>query len=71
MSCPNRPPCPEGTSTWHCAKRAEIELAMFHGTLDRDHGEGLLRAYHLLVRPMSATEMYQRDARRREKGLLF
>ena len=71
MDCPNRPPCPVGTPTWHCAKRAELETAMLHGEIEREDGERLLRLYGLIVRPASATEIYQREQRRRERGTLF
>jgi hypothetical protein len=44
---------------------------MLHGEIEREDGERLLRLYGLIVRPASATEIYQREQRRRERGTLF
>ena len=69
--CRHKPPCPLGTPPWQCGKRSEIEAAVFHGTLDRPTGTELLRKFGLPIRPASATERYQTEQRRIEKGLLF
>jgi hypothetical protein len=44
---------------------------MFRGIIERDSGEHLLKSYGLPIRPQSATERYNREQRRVEKGLLF
>ena len=69
MACPHKPHCPDGTPTWNCGKRTAIETAMFRRELNRADGERLLRTYGLPIKPMSATEKYNRDEERR--GLLF
>lgn len=71
MDCPHKPVCPIGTPTWNCGKRTELERAMFRGEIERADGERILRLYGLPIRPASATEKYNREEKRRDKGLLF
>lgn len=71
MDCRHKPKCPDATPDWHCYKRGEIETAVLHGTLDRETAAHLLAKFGLPIRPQTATERYNLEAKRVEKGLLF
>lgn len=69
--CSHKPPCPDGTPTWHCAKRTEIERAVRQCTMERETGTKLLQKFGLPICRESETEKYNREELRRDKGRLW
>lgn len=49
--CRHRPSCPNGTQTWVCSKRTEVEAALERGKLTEAEARGLLSKYGV---PLSA-----------------
>ena len=71
MDCPHKPPCPATAQRWECAKRTDIEKAVFDGKIDRVHAASLLAKYGLPIRPESRTERYNLEQKRITEGRLF